>query len=115
MNINFDVNAVIDQMASALGVATDVIAEMYPQLLQEFVYYEFFSAVGLVSTIIAITLSVINIVGAPFFLSDDYVPNWVKITSVITCISMGLISLISYGLQLFTAPNISLYMKLFGI
>ena len=113
MNINLDFNYIINQIASALGVAKDVVIEMYPHLLREYTCFKFFDLLFLCLVIssIAATIFAFSMV----FISFDYYSDISKKTVVLMVIStivMWVLTIAVYGAKLFTSPNIHLLLDL---
>lgn len=116
MSFHFDVNAMLEQIASALGVATDTLIQLYPQILKEVVCYDFFGVLWGMFLCITVLCGVCA-VGYLYFKSFDMYESPKKsvllslIGSTVFCL---ITTIVTYGLQVFTAPNIVLFSKLFN-
>lgn len=114
MSFHFDVNAMLEQLASGLGVATDTLTHLYPQILKEVVCYEFFGTMWDIFLIITIICG-LGALSYAYFKSFEWEePKKSILYSLIgSSIGSSILMIIMYGLQVFTAPNIVLFSKLF--
>ena len=113
MNFNLDVNAIIDQIAAGLGVAADTVISIYPQLVNEIIRYEFFGTM----CSLFMTFSIIFIFmtfGYAFFgwLECDRLLKRILIPLIGADILFIVMTIGMYAMQLFSAPNVTLFMKI---
>lgn len=108
MGFNFDVNMFIEQVANALGVATDTVIQLYPHLLKEFVGYEVFTGLFGFFGILTLVSGMLLLCGA--FCVFEYKRVWIPLLT--TFILSGICTGVAHIMSIITAPNITLLLKL---
>lgn len=108
MGFNFDVNMFIEQVANALGVATDTVIQLYPHLLKEFIGYEVFTGLYGFFGVLTIVCGVLLSVGSVYIF--EYKKAWISLLTV--SILSGVCTVVSYIMSIITAPNITLLLRL---
>ena len=116
MAFNLDVNEIVNQIANGVGVAAETLIDLYPQLVTEIVRYEFFGSMEALFGGLSI---VFGVVAFPVLLissaTEDWVTKNVVISAIVCELLLIIISIVMYALQMFTAPNVVLFMKLLNL
>lgn len=116
----FDLNEFINQIANALGIATEKVIELYPLLLKEYSFYKIFSCLDFITgvgAVLSLTASfavfLYAMMNSPFC-SDEETTRTISISKkfVVMSVVFGALMFVSYALSVLLAPNVNLLMDI---
>lgn len=116
--MTFGLNEFINQIANALGVATEKVMELYPLLLKEYSFYKIFGCLDFITgmgAVLSLTASfavfVYAMMNSPFC-SDGETDRTLSISKkfVVMSVVFGVLMFVSYALSVLLAPNVNLLM-----